>query len=57
MKNNTCLGKFYKEGIETSVETHREGIRYGYQFWVYKVNGIPSLTLALCHFRLIMKWL
>ena len=46
MINNTCLGKFYKEGIETSVETNREGVRYGYQFWVYKVNGIPSLTMT-----------
>ena len=46
MKNNTCLGKFYKEGIETSVKTHREGVRYGYQFWVYKVNGIPTLTMT-----------
>ena len=46
MKNNTCLGKFYREGIENSVETHREGVRYGYQFWVYKVNDIPSLTMT-----------
>ena len=46
MKNDTCLGKFYKEGIQTSVETDREGVRYGYQFWVYNVNGIPSLTMT-----------
>ena len=46
MKNNTCLGKFYKEGIENAVETTRDGVKYGYQFWVYNVNGIPSLTMT-----------
>ena len=46
MKNNTCLGKFYKEGIENAVETNRDGVGYGYQFWVYKVNGIPTLTMT-----------
>ena len=46
MKNDTCLGKFYKEGIKNSIQTHREGVRYGYQFWVYKVNGVPSLTMT-----------
>jgi len=46
MKNNTCLGKFYKEGIENAVETKRGGVGYGYQFWVYKVNGIRTLTMT-----------
>ena len=46
MKNNTCLGKFYKEGIKNSVETKRNGVRYGYQFWVYNVNGVPTLTMT-----------
>ena len=46
MKNNTCLGKFYKEGIKNSVETKRDDVRYGYQFWVYKVNGVPTLTMT-----------
>ena len=46
MKNNTCLGKFYKEGIKNSVETKRDGVRYGYQFWVYKVNGVPTLAMT-----------
>ena len=44
--NNTCLGKFYKEGIENAVETKRDGVRYGYQFWVYEVNGVPTLTMT-----------
>ena len=46
MKNNTCLGKFYKEGIKNSVETKRDDVRYGYQFWVYKVNGVPTLAMT-----------
>ena len=46
MKNNTCLGKFYKEGIENAVETKRDSVGYGYQFWVYKVNGVPTLTMT-----------
>ena len=46
IKNNTCLGKFYKEGIKNSVETKRNGVRYGYQFWVYNVNGVPTLTMT-----------
>ena len=46
MKNNTCLGKFYKEGIENAVETKRDGVGYGFQFWVYKVNGVPTLTMT-----------
>jgi len=46
MINNTCLGKFYKEGIENAVETKRDGVRYGYQFWVYEVNGVPTLTMT-----------
>ena len=46
MKNNTCLGKFYKEGIENAVETKRDGVGYGYQFWVYKVNNVPTLIMT-----------
>jgi len=46
MINDTCLGKFYKEGITSAVETKREGVKYGYQFWVYNVNGVPTLTMT-----------
>ena len=46
MINNTCLGKFYKEGIENAVKTTRDGVKYGYQFWVYNVNGQPTLTMT-----------
>ena len=46
MKKDTCLGKFYKEGIENAVDTKRDGVKYGYQFWVYNVNGSPTLTMT-----------
>ncbi len=46
MVNDTCLGKFYKEGITNAVETKRYGVKYGYQFWVYKVNGEPMITMT-----------
>ena len=46
MINNTCLGKFYKEGITNAVDTKRDGVKYGYQFWVYNVNDIPTLTMT-----------
>ena len=44
--NDTCLGKFYKEGITNAVDTKRDGVKYGYQFWVYNVNGVPTLTMT-----------
>ena len=40
------LVKFYKEGIENAVKTTRDGVRYGDQFWVYNVNGVPTLTMT-----------
>ena len=46
MINDTCLGKFYKEGITNAVDTKRDGVKYGYQFWVYNVNGLPTLTMT-----------
>ena len=46
MINNTCLGKFYSDGIKNAVETKRENVKYGYQFWVYEVNGTPTLTMT-----------
>ena len=46
MTNNTCLGKFYKEGIKNSVETKRDNVRYGYQFWVYVLDNEPVLTMT-----------
>ena len=46
MEDETCLGSFFKEGVDNAVSTSKEnGSRYGYQSWVYDVNGVPSLVL------------
>ena len=43
--NNTCLGKFYNDGIKNTVETKRNDVKYGYQFWVYEISDVPALTM------------
>lgn len=46
MDENTCLGSFFKDGIENAVVTgNANGAHYGYHSWVYNVNGQPSLVL------------
>ncbi|MGB0785467.1 MAG: serine hydrolase domain-containing protein [Alphaproteobacteria bacterium] len=46
MDENTCLGSFFIDGIDNAVATgNPNGVRYGYQSWVYLVNGQPSLVL------------
>ena len=45
-KAKTCLGNFFTEGVENAVETGKKnGSKYGYQSWVFPVNGRPTLTL------------
>ena len=45
-KSNTCLGKFFNDGIAKSVITGKEnGSRYGYQSWVFNVHSQPSMVL------------
>ena len=46
MIDKSCLEKFYSDGIKNAVETKRDGVKYGYQFWVYEVNGVPTLTMT-----------
>jgi len=46
MKENTCLGSFFQDGIINAVHTGKKnGSRYGYQSWVFDVNGNASLVL------------
>lgn len=46
MEDKTCLGSFFKDGVDNAVSTGKKnGSRYGYQSWVYDVNGVPSLVL------------
>ena len=42
----SCLGDFFSEGVEESVDTGKENLsRYGYQSWVFAVNGNPTMVL------------
>ena len=33
------LGNYFADGINQAVPTHREGVIYGYQFWVYVLDN------------------
>ena len=46
VKADSCIGKFFKEGISTSVSTTRENVKYGFQFWVYDVGGESTITMT-----------
>ena len=46
VKAESCMGKFFKEGINTSVPTTRENVKYGFQFWVYDVDGESAITMT-----------
>ena len=46
VKSESCMGKFFKEGISSSVSTNRENVRYGFQFWVYDVDGESAITMT-----------
>ena len=41
MRDETCLGQYFTEGIERAVPTNRDNVGYGYQFWVYALDGEP----------------
>lgn len=45
-KAKSCLGAFFEEGIVDAVLTGRNNkSKYGYQSWVFDVNGKPALVL------------
>ena len=46
VKAESCMGKFFKEGLNTSVPTTRENVKYGFQFWVYDVDGESAITMT-----------
>ena len=46
IKSNSCMGKFFKEGISISVPTSRKNVKYGFQFWVYDVDGESAITMT-----------
>lgn len=47
IQNKTCLGNFFIDGINNAISDTREKIKekYGYHFWVYEIDGIPSVVL------------
>lgn len=45
-KTKSCLGQFFNEGVSTAVNAGKKnGSKYGYQSWVFSVNGTPSMVL------------
>ena len=46
VKSESCMGEFFKEGISSSVPTSRKNVRYGFQFWVYNVDGESAITMT-----------
>ena len=46
IKAESCMGKFFKEGISSSVPTSRKNVKYGFQFWVYNVDGESAITMT-----------
>ena len=46
IKNDSCIGRYFEEGRQKAVKTNRKGVSYGYQFWVYPVNGEKAITMT-----------
>ncbi len=46
IRNKTCLGKFFEKGKHSAVPTNRKNVGYGYQFWVYEINGEKMITMT-----------
>ena len=47
MSTNTCLGKFFKYGLEDAVSTEYsdpKSAKFGFMSWVQDINGSPALT-------------
>lgn len=45
-KSDTCLGRFFNEGVRKSVNTGKKnGSKYGYQSWVFTVHSQPAMVL------------
>ena len=45
-KSNSCLGAFFNEGVTNAISTGKKnGSKYGYQSWVFDVNGKPAMVM------------
>jgi hypothetical protein len=43
-RKDSCLGAFFSDGVKNVVASPNPGKQYGYQSWVYQVNGKPAFT-------------
>ena len=46
IRKNTCLGNFFENGKNSAIPTSRKNVGYGYQFWVYEINGEKMITMT-----------
>lgn len=47
MRSDSCIGKYLKDGLKQSIKTTlRKNQKYGYFFWVSKINNKPVIVLT-----------
>ena len=46
IKSGSCIGQYFEDGRKRAVKTKRDNVKYGYQFWVYDVNGEKAITMT-----------
>ena len=46
IRKESCIGKFFQEGKQNAVPTSRDNVGYGYQFWVYDIDGEKMITMT-----------
>ena len=43
-RKGSCLGAFFNEGVKNAVASPNPSKQYGFQSWVYQVNGQPTFA-------------
>ena len=43
-RKGSCLGAFFSDGVKNAVASPNPSKQYGYQSWVYQVNGKPAFA-------------
>ena len=46
INSGSCIGQYFEDGRKRAVKTKRDKVKYGYQFWVYDVNGEKAITMT-----------
>ena len=44
-RKDSCLGAFFSDGVKNAVASPNPSKQYGYQSWVYQVNGKPAFAI------------